>query len=181
VRVLDASEREASLAAQYDVLVFVGEDVLPLSDCIPALLRSLCRLPDAAVVGGRVVGWDGRLCEAGGVLSDNGTLHVLGAGRPRPDDPVYGFVREVDWCSRSLLATWRGIFEQRGGFDASYRSSRFQDAEYCLSVRQDGRRVFYQPESVVVRLGGGRPTVEEPDGRVFAERWARADRAAVAV
>jgi GT2 family glycosyltransferase len=78
------------------------------------------------------------------------------------------------------MATWRTVFEELGGFDLSFCSTLFQDADYCLRVRQDGRRVYYQPASVVVRLGGLRPpTTEEPDRHRFAERWARAGGAGV--
>jgi GT2 family glycosyltransferase len=166
VRVLDASEREVALVAKCEAIVFIGNDEMPLPDWLPVLLRSLRRYPDAAIVGGRVLGWDGRLCEAGGVLAGDGTLQFLGAGHVRPDSPAYSFVREVDWCSRSLLATWRAVFEEHGGFDLTYRSSRLQDADYCLRVRQAGHRVYYQPESVVVRLSRRDAAREEGPNRL---------------
>jgi 2-polyprenyl-3-methyl-5-hydroxy-6-metoxy-1,4-benzoquinol methylase len=178
VRVLNASAQEAALLAEGDVLIFVAEGALPLPDAIPVLLRSLRRLPDVGVVGSRVVGCDGRLCEAGGIVSDAGTLQALGAGCSKPDDPAYGFVRQVDWCSRNLLATWRTVFEENDGLNLNYRSGRFQDADYCLRVRQDGRRLYYQPASVVVSLGDyARPNEDAHDVRLFAEHWARAGEA----
>jgi GT2 family glycosyltransferase len=172
VRVLDATVQEASLQADAEVLVLVGDGAAPLPDCVPMLLRSLARLPDAAVVGGRVVGRDGGLLEAGGHLAGDGTVRLIGTGYSDPDDPAYGYVREVDWCSRNMLATWRSVWDELGGFDMNYRSSHFQDADYCLRVGHNGGRIYYQPASVVVRVGGdSRPSAEPADRHLFADRF----------
>jgi len=182
VRVLETDVPGAARQATADALVFLADDALPLPDWLAALLRTLAGSPSVAVVGGRVVGSDGRLREAGGLLSQPGGLEVRGAGHIQPDDPAYSFVRDVDWCSRSVLATWRGVFDELGGFDPGYRSDQIQDADYCFRVRRAGHRVVYQPASVVIRLGVATPApqADDTDRQVLAERWRGAAQLAVA-
>jgi 2-polyprenyl-3-methyl-5-hydroxy-6-metoxy-1,4-benzoquinol methylase len=172
IRMIRGDIRTAAGAAQGDVLLFLSEGTIPLPDCVVMLLRTLQRFPEAGVVCGRVVNPDGSLSEAGGVYA-NGCLELIGAGSPEPDDPAFGFVRDVDWCSRTMLGTWRRVFEQSGGFDASYAAGHIQDADYCLRLRQAGRRVVYQPASValsVERTSGMISDAKETE--LFSERWA---------
>jgi hypothetical protein len=172
VRLVETNEQAAAHIATNDVLIFLGDDVLPLPDFLSPLLQVLVHSPQAAVVGGRVVGSDGRLSEAGGTILTDGSLQLLGVGDLLPDAPVHSFVREAAWCSRSILATWRGVFEDQHGFDMRYSSRWFQDADYCLRVGRHGRRVYYQPASVGVRLGAARLPTDSPDRLAFAEQWA---------
>jgi hypothetical protein len=172
LRQLEGALDDAIRRASGDVLVFVGENALPLPQYLLPLLRSLRRLPNAAAVGGRVVGTDGYVVEAGGCVSDDGIMERVGEGHPYPDDPTLNFVREVDFCSRSILATWHSVFDELGGFDMAYHASELQDADYCLRVRRKGGSVYYVPESSVVRLDGlTRRVADEHDVALFAERW----------
>jgi hypothetical protein len=171
---IDGDSLAAARVATGDILIFVDEGAVPLPDSVPALLRTLQRAPDIGIVGGRVIGGDGRLCEAGG-LYRNGTLELIGAGSAYPDSAEHGFVRAVDWCTRSLLATWRTEFEEHGGFDLTFVSSHFQDADYCMRVRRNGRHVLYQPLGLVVRISDGHPVVNGlGEAALFAERWSDA-------
>jgi len=42
-----------------------------------------------------------------------------------------------------------------GGFDKRYEPGYYEDTDYCFEVRKCSRRVYYQPESVVVHTEGG--------------------------
>ncbi|MBV9358517.1 MAG: methyltransferase domain-containing protein [Chloroflexi bacterium] len=138
----------ARQVARHDVLVSLDAAILPVDGWLVGLLRTLSRQTDAAVVSGRVLSWNGRLAEAGGVRYADGTRRVWGAGHLRPDDPEYACVREIDWCPASLFATWRRTFAERDFTDI---------ADYCLRLRRAGWRVYYQPETLAVRLDGAAP------------------------
>jgi GT2 family glycosyltransferase len=141
-------------AATGDILVFLNDDTLPQPRWLPALLRIFRDCPDAGAAGGRLLYPDGRLQEAGNVIFSDGSAANFGRGDSAVDDPLYNFVRPVDYCSAALLATPRALFLERGGFDERYRPAYYEDSDYCFGLRQHGYRVYYQPESVVVHDEG---------------------------
>jgi len=139
--------------ASGEILVFLNNDTLPLPGWLPPLLRLLRDKPDAGAVGGKLVYPDGRLQEAGGVIFSDGSGLNFGKNEDA-DDPVYNFVREVDYCSGALLATRRSLFLELGGFDLRYEPAYYEDTDYCFSLRRHGYRVYYQPESAIVHFEG---------------------------
>jgi GT2 family glycosyltransferase len=141
-------------AATGDILVFLNDDTLPQAGWLSALLRIFHAHPDAGAVGGMLLYPDGRLQEAGNVIFSDGSGANFGRGEYHVDDPLYNYVREVDYCSAALLATPRALFTELGGFDERYRPGYYEDTDYCFALRQHGRRVYYQPASVVVHSEG---------------------------
>ena len=75
---------------------------------------------------------DGRLQEAGGVIFSDGSGLNFGKNEDA-DDPVYNFVREVDYCSGALLATRRTLFLELGGFDLRFEPAYYEDTDYCFT------------------------------------------------
>jgi len=105
-------------AAKSDVLIFLNNDTLPMAGWLPPLLRVLRDKPEAGAVGGKLIYPDGTLQEAGGVIFSDGSGCNFGNRDSAPNAPLYSFMREVDYCSRALLATPRALFMELGGFDA---------------------------------------------------------------
>ena len=145
-----ASCNRGAEAATGEVLVFLNNAAVPQEGWLLALLRTFRDYPDAGAVGGKLIYPDGRLQEAGALVLADGTVKSLGRGAVEADAPRFNYVREVDYCSGALLSTWRSLFLALGGFDVHFRSTYYEDVDYCLSVRQRGYRVYYQPECVVV-------------------------------
>ena len=167
-------------AATGDMLVFLNDDTLPQLGWLSALLRTFRDDPDAGAVGGKLLYPDGSLQEAGDVVFNDGTGANFGRGDYLSDDPLYSYLREVDYCSAALLATPRELFEQIGGFDERYRPAYYEDTDYCFAVRDSGRKVLYQPESVVVHTEGMTSGTDLTSGvkkyqvvnqSKFAEKW----------
>lgn len=176
-----ASCNRAAEAASGEMLVFLNNDTVPLTGWLSALLRTFGEYPDAGAVGGKLVYPDGRLQEAGGVIFSDGSGANFGRLDPAVEAPLYGFVREVDYCSGALLATPRRLFASLGGFDVRFRPAYYEDTDYCFAVRERGLRVYYQPESVVVHcegatsgtdLGGGVKRSQVVNRGKFVEKWA---------
>jgi glycosyltransferase involved in cell wall biosynthesis len=70
-----------------------------------------------------------------------------------------------------------------GGFDVLYEPGYYEDTDYCFELRRRGRRVYYQPASVVVHLEGytsgtdttrGMKAYQERNHSIFCEKWALA-------
>ena len=151
---IDSCNRGAR-EARGDYLLFLNNDTIPLPGWLPPLLRTFSDFSDAGVVGGRLLYTDGRLQEAGGLVFADGSAAKFGYGDPDADAALYGYVREVDYVSGALLLTPRSLFTELGGFDRRYGFGFYDDDDYCFAVRAAGRRVYYQPESVVVHVEGG--------------------------
>jgi Glycosyltransferase like family 2 len=164
------ARNRAADEARGDLLVFVGDRTLAQPGWLRPLVRMLRDEPDVGVVGGKLVAGDGTLAEAGGVVFADGSLASFGSGSSDPQAPLFGFVRDVHFVSADLLATRTGLFRRMGGIDGLLHEG-YEDADYCLRVRAAGRRVVYQPQSVVVTDARPAPAPASDAGKRFVRRW----------
>lgn len=151
---LRSSNRGAELA-KGEVIIFLNNDTLPQPGWLTPLLKTLKDHPEAGAVGGKLIYPDGLLQEAGGIIFSDGEGWNFGRNDYKINTPIYSFFREVDYCSGALLATWRNLFLENGGFDKLFVPMYYEDVDYCFSLRAKGKKVYYQPESVVIHLEGG--------------------------
>jgi GT2 family glycosyltransferase len=167
-------------AAGGDVIVFLNNDTVLLPGWFPPLVRLLDQQPEAGVVGGKLLFEDGTLQEAGSVIFRDGSAANFGRGDANPADPLYNYVREVDYCSGALFATRRELFAEVGGFDTRYSPGYCEDSDYCFAVRELGYRVYYQPASSIVHfeggtagtdLGSGAKRFQVTNQAKFVEKW----------
>ena len=129
---------------------------------------------------------NGVLQEAGAVIFNDGSCANFGRWDPHPDDPLYNYVRPVDYCSAALLATPSRLWRELGGFDERFRPIYYEDTDYCMKVREAGLEVYYQPESVIVHAEGSTSGTDLSRGdkryqaehqAAFVEKWETALRA----
>src|SRR5439155_14690314 len=155
--------------------------MIPLPGWLPPLLRILSDRPDAGAVGGKLVRADGTLDQAGGVIFRDGSAVGFGCGDVNPDQPLYNYVREVDYCSGAFLATRRALFTSVG-VDLRYHAACYEGADYCFKLRAKGYRAYYQPESAAIHLdrvaAGCRDSpapqrCQSRDQSTFIDRWNR--------
>jgi GT2 family glycosyltransferase len=166
-----------ALAARGKYLLFLNNDAHILSGTVPALLSTIRGDPSIGAVGGRMIFLDGRLQEAGSIVFSDGSC--LGYGRgDDPFEPQYSYVRDVDFCSGALLLTPRDLFLNLGLFDERYVPAYYEDADYCLAVRANGKRVVYQPAAVMIHHEFGSSPRREAalaaqtkNRRVFVQKW----------
>jgi hypothetical protein len=175
-----ASCNKAATEASGDVLIFLGDVVIPLDDWLVPLLNVFDNRPRVGAVGGKVIAADGSLDQAGGVIFSDASATGFGGGDYQLDDPLYEYVRTVDYSSEHLLVTTRLLFQELGGFDPSYHNPTYAHADYCFRVRGRGYGVYYQPQSVSVSLPykyshivtlGRFARNGESDQTLFSDRW----------
>ncbi|MCU1458181.1 MAG: glycosyl transferase family 2 [Actinomycetia bacterium] len=121
---------------------------------LPPLLETLDGVPGALAAVPMFLEPDGRLQEAGALLSRDGRGVLYGNG----DDPSrlrYRFRRAVDYGSGACFLMWRDAFLTVGGFDPVYGLAYYEDADLALRWRSADRYVVYEPRSQVVHVRNG--------------------------
>jgi GT2 family glycosyltransferase/glycosyltransferase involved in cell wall biosynthesis len=171
----------AAAVARGEFLLFLNNDTEVTQGWLAALLRVFERRMDAGLVGAKLIYPDGRLQEAGGIIWRDASGVNYGKW-DHADRPEYNYVREVDYCSGSCLFIPKAFFDRIGGFDAIYAPAYYEDTDLAFKVRKAGRKVYYQPFSVVIHHEGqtsGRSTESgvkryQPINQAkFRTKWAR--------
>jgi len=159
-----------------------GEHLLLLNDDIeiatPDWIERLVMysaLPEIGAVGARLLWEDGRLQHAG-ILFENGGY---------PGHIYRGFSGEFRGYSNNVLVaqnylavtgaclmTPRDAFEEVGGFSTLFPLN-YNDMDYCLKLNAGGRRVVYDPDTVLLHFeSSSRETeVEDWEKELLRDRW----------
>ena len=161
------------------VLVFLNADTVVQPGWLPPLLEAVEQDPAAGAAVPMMLGPDGSLQEAGGMVFGDGRTLMYGFGEdpatPVPLPPVrrlwVGGVPPHGAVHLPLL----------GGFDPSYVPAYCEDVDLQFSLRARGLRTVYQPRSRVghVRFGSAasapaRRRMSVRNTRILRERWAEA-------
>jgi len=139
--------------ARGDFLAFLNNDAMVQPEWLESLLDSIQTLPDAGLIGSKIIYPDGRLQEAGGVIFKDGSGNNYGKN-DHPDRYQYNYVRDVDYCSGASIIIRKELFDSFGGFDKLYAPAYYEDTDLAFKVRQAGLRVIYQPESIIYHIEG---------------------------
>ncbi len=81
--------------------------------------------------------------------------------------------REVQAAMAACWITPRDLYQKLGGFDEQYITG-CEDIDYCMRVRELGRKVYISALSVIVHHGGstpGRYNYDTQNERLFLKRW----------
>ena len=139
----------AAKEARGHFLVFLNNDTQVMTGWLKALVDVFLQHSDAGIAGPKVLYPSGHLQEAGGVIRADLTVEMVGLN----DDstrPCYNVRRAVDYCSGVCMIVERALFHSLGGFSDELAPAYYEDVDLCLKVRQAGKRVYYEPRSVIV-------------------------------
>lgn len=178
--------RMNNLAAEQvdaDRLCFLNNDVAFIGEGVLSELLSRLAEPDVAAAAPMMVYPSGVVQHGGVVLGPHfGACHAF--GDRLEGDPGYASMlkvaRECSAVTAALMMTDRQDFETIGGFDEVAFPINFNDVDYCLRLRETGKRVVFTPHALVVHhesvsRGRGEAAVNRPrfmrELGLLRERW----------
>lgn len=144
---------EAAKHARGKYLVFLNNDTQVQENWLKPMIKILEEDLEVGLIGSKFFYPDGSLQEAGGIIWRNGEAANYGRGDD-PDRPEYNYVREVDYITGASMVTRKTLWDCIGGFDERYAPAYCEDSDYAFEIRNHGKKVIYQPESVVVHFEG---------------------------
>ncbi|MFG9117381.1 CDP-glycerol glycerophosphotransferase family protein [Pseudomonas paraeruginosa] len=157
-----------------------GEFILSLGVGVVALrpdwLREMLnhgRRPEVGLVGGKLLGMDGTIREAGLVLGLGGAV-----GRAFADEPgeSAGYMHRLlvtqnhTALSASCLLFKRSLHEEAGGFDEGDFARGHADVDFSLRARQLGYLSVWTPYAVLAQDGGFAAPSADADAALY-RRW----------
>jgi GT2 family glycosyltransferase len=161
-----AAVNQGIRAVSGDFILLLNPDTVLQSPLTPML--TACSAPECGAVGGKLVAAD-RSIQAGFTVRSLPTplvliLEILLINRLWPSNPAnwhyrcYGFDYdkrgEVEQPAGAFLMFRRQVWDLVGGLDERFYPIWFEDVDLCRRLKNRGYRVYYEPASVAVHVGG---------------------------
>lgn len=143
----------AAEQARGSKIVLLNNDTLVLPGWLENMTAPFDRLDKVGLVGSKLLNWDGRLQEAGGIFWKDGSAWNFGRGQ-NASDPEYNYLKDVDYCSGASIAVEMQLWRQLGGFDPDYSPAYCEDSDLAFRIRQAGYRTLYNPRSELIHHEG---------------------------
>jgi GT2 family glycosyltransferase/glycosyltransferase involved in cell wall biosynthesis len=160
-------------------IFLLNNDITVRPGWLDTLVSVFEKHDDAGLVGAKLVYPDGSLQEAGGIIWKDASGWNFGKNQD-PDLPEFNYLKEVDYVSGAAILFPRKLFEQLGKFDERYVPAYYEDTDLAFSVRNAGKKVYFQPRSEIVHFEGKSHGTDDQTGikkhqlinqEKFREKW----------
>jgi GT2 family glycosyltransferase len=164
-----------SKSARGEYLVFLSDIAEIITEDWLRHLLYYAEQPDVGAVGSLLLSADRIVQHAGLVLGDKSTVNWVMKGFPSNSDGYAGSLvcaREVSAVTDSCMMVKKSEFEKMGGFSEHF-FTYYQDIDYCLRLKKEGKRIILTPRSVLISHEPGRRQGYEDsvDRMLLLDRW----------
>ena len=151
---LHSTNRGASLASLNSrFLVLLNNDTQPIDGWLDNLYEAIQKDDSVAIVGSALINQNGTLQEAGGQVFSDGSSWNLGRNKHITSN-LFGFVREVDYCSAASVIVRKSFWVELNGFDTQFAPAYYEDTDLAMAAWDKGMKVLYEPKSWVLHFEG---------------------------
>ncbi len=168
---------QGARAAKGKYVVFLNNDTIPQTGWLSALVEDAEQHPEVAIVGSKLLYPNNTIQHAGVVFSKISLTPYHIYNSVKSDFAAANIRQEFQAVTAACLLIRQEDFDSVGGFDEEFRNG-FEDVDLCLKIRESGKKVIYQPKSVLYHLeeqtpGRKNPETERKNGRLLMDRWAQ--------
>lgn len=169
----------AAKTAKGQYILFLNNDTQVQPNWLKSLVDLIEKDDTIGMVGSKLVYPDGHLQEAGGILWKDASAWNYGRLQD-PDKAEFNYVKDVDYISGAAIMIRSELWKEIGGFDERFAPAYYEDSDLAFEVRKHGKRVVYQPLSVVVHFEGvsngkdkesGLKAYQVVNNKKFCEKW----------
>lgn len=145
----------AAEKASGDLLCFLNNDTEILCPTWLEEMASLLLEPslDAGCVGAKLL-WPNRIVQHGGVVMGVHQLAAHVGNAWREDDPGYMgrnlFAQQYSAVTAACMLTRKDLFMGLGGFDERDFAVSFNDVDYCMRLREIGKKIYWTPHALLL-------------------------------
>jgi len=171
---------QGSAVAGGDYLVFLNNDTKVQRGWLEELTKVLQNDSDVAAVGSKLLYPDGTIQHAGvAILQVEGKNSLLPKHvfMQQPSDHIFVNVPLLfQVVTAACIVIRKSDFHNVNGFDQSYWNG-YEDVDLCFKLTETGKKIVYQPKSVVLHYESRSSKEERYKGiqqndRLLQERWA---------
>ncbi len=158
-----------------DYLLLLNDDTTVAEPDPVTRMLEIGQLDQVGVTGARLTYPDGRLQHVGMVLLPSGPTHCF-ISKPGKEPGYFGSTltpRNYSAVTAAAMLVRTSVFDDLGGFDEAFARD-FNDVDFCLRVRESGKRVAWTPYAHFTHHEGAsiqRRKSDPAEGRMFSERW----------
>ncbi len=178
-----------------DYLIFLNADTLVTPHWIKPII-DLLKDPLVGIVGNLHIKkggpWDGSIDSAGSEWSWSG-MSFLHIGRHSYNQKVLPQplcthnapkdileISEREMVTGCCIGVRKNLFQEIGGFNPNYRVGYWEDSDLCLTVREKGYKIMFQPNSKIYHILGhsnsGAHKFQNYNRNFFFNKWVNTGR-----
>ena len=163
----------AAQQARGKYFVLLNNDTVPEPGWLDAMMETVERDADVAVVGCKLLYPETRLVQHAGVVvsDDRRPCHIYEYFTE--DHPAVNKRRDFQIVTAACMLVRSVIFHEFGGFNEGFINGG-EDVDFCLRVRERGWRVVYEPRAVALHFAGqskGRHDFERHNAMLYTKLW----------